>query len=236
LNCLIVNIPEAGYGKKVILKDICFEIIEGGITALIGPNGAGKSTLLKVIIGIVPINRNSILLKEEEIINYSTAKRVRTGISYVPQGNNVFNDLTVQENLEIGGYLLKDKKEVNQRFEIVLSLFPQLKNMLKRDVGLLSGGEKQQLAIARALILQPSLLLLDEPSLGLSPNLVTVALNIIAEINIRMKTTIIIVEQKVHEVSRIAHRILGLRSGEIVFDGTPDQLRSGDTMKKIFLI
>lgn len=209
---------------------------DGDIVALIGPNGAGKSTLLKVLAGLLKVSFGTIRFQEQDIMQLAPEQRVQRGLCFVPQGNRVFTELSVQENLEIGGYLLKEKREVQTRIDFVLDLFPQLKELMRRSAGQLSGGEKQQLALARAMMLRPSLLLLDEPSLGLSPGLVAHALNTIAEVNAKTKTAIVIVEQKVLEVMRIARKIFALRMGEIVFSGTSEELRRGDTMKKVFLV
>jgi branched-chain amino acid transport system ATP-binding protein len=230
---LIARIPEAGYGKKVVLRNISLHVSEGEIVAIIGPNGAGKSTLLKVLIGLLPIPRGSILLDGTDLTNGPPERNTRAGISFAPQGNRVFAELTVKENLEIGGYLLKDSKVIAARIEQVLALFPDLRERLKLDALKLSGGEKQQLALARALMLQPRVLLMDEPSLGLSPNLVAKALDTIVEVNRTFKTTIIVVEQKVREVLRIAQRVYALRLGGIVFEGTPQELQEGDRLQKI---
>lgn len=161
---------------------------------------------------------------------------VQQGILFVPQGNRVFTELTVRENLEIGGYLLGDERRVADRMERVLGHFPDLREHLKQGAGVLSGGEKQQLALARALMLEPRVLLLDEPSLGLSPRLVTKAFETIQIIRKELKTTVLIVEQKVHEVMKIADRIYALRMGGIVFTGTPAELQQGDRLREIFLV
>lgn len=236
MTLLRAEIPEAGYGKKTVLSNIVIEARDGEITTFIGPNGAGKSTLFKVLMGMLKIPRGSIFLNGTEITNSNPEENVQRGISFVPQGNRVFTELTVKENLEMGGYLLKDKAEIEKRIPSVLELFPDLKDRMKQDAGKLSGGEKQQLALARALMLQPQILLLDEPSLGLSPKLVTKAFETIQQINQEFGITILVVEQKVHEVLKIAHRVYGLRMGEIVFAGTPQQLRDGEELRKIFLV
>jgi len=230
------RIPEAGYGNKIVLKNVSIDIGEGEVVAFIGPNGAGKSTLLKALMGIVTVQGGSVNLDGKAIGNQSPETIVRLGMSMIPQGNRVFTELSVLENLEMGGYLLKDKAEVSRRLDSLLQLFPDLKDRLKLDAGKLSGGEKQQLALARALMLQPKILLMDEPSLGLSPKLVTKAFETIKNVNQRFKTTILIVEQKVHEILRVSNRVYALRMGEIVFEGTPEQLQQGDTLKRIFLV
>jgi branched-chain amino acid transport system ATP-binding protein len=220
----------------VVLKNVSITINEGEIVAFIGPNGAGKSTLLKSIMGIVEIRGGSLSFNGTSLIGLKTDKIVQTGISFAPQGNRVFAELTVLENLEVGGYLLKQRGQLSAQIESVLQMFPDLRDRLKLDAGKLSGGEKQQLALARALMLKAKILLLDEPSLGLSPSLVTEAFDTILEINRKFNTTILIVEQKVREVLRVAGRVYALRMGQVVFDGTPAELQSGETMKKIFFV
>jgi branched-chain amino acid transport system ATP-binding protein len=236
VSILNAQIPEAGYGKKIVLRNISFDVNDGDVVALIGPNGAGKSTLLKVLAGLLKVPSGSVRLQGQDIMRLAPEERVQRGLCLVPQGNRVFSELSVKENLEIGGYLLKEKKEVQARMDFVLDLFPQMKELMHRNAGQLSGGEKQQLALARAMMLRPSLLLLDEPSLGLSPGLVTRALNTIEEVNAKTKTAIIIVEQKVLEVMRVSRKVFALRMGEIVFSGTSDELKQGDTMKQVFLV
>jgi branched-chain amino acid transport system ATP-binding protein len=233
---LYADIPEAGYGKKIILKNITFAADAGEVVGLIGPNGAGKSTLLKALIGIIKLSGGKVIFESKDITNREPEENVRNGISFVPQGNRVFGELTVRENLEIGGYLINDKKELAHRMEWLHGVFPILKERNKDGAGTLSGGEKQQLALARALMLKPKVLLMDEPSLGLSPKLVIAALHSIRRINRDFGTTIVIVEQKVRELLQISHRVYALRMGEIVFEGPPDDLESGDKLRRIFLV
>jgi branched-chain amino acid transport system ATP-binding protein len=236
LTLLKADIPEAGYGKKVVLRNISMTIEEGEIVGLIGPNGAGKSTLLKVLMGILKIPTGSVQFNGSIITNRNPDLLVKSGLSFIPQGNRVFTELTVSENLELGGYILNSSDELVRRVEQILRTFPDLKDKLKQNAGKLSGGEKQQLALARALMLQPRLLLMDEPSLGLSPKLVSRAFETIKKVNADFKTSVILVEQKVHELVKIAHRIYALRMGEVVFSGTTSELQSGDVMKRIFLV
>ncbi len=236
MNILRANIPEAGYGKKSVLRNISLDVDDGAIVGLIGPNGAGKSTLLKALIGIVQVPNGEVYFNSSNITRLTTEERVARGLSFVPQGNRVFAELSVRENIEVGGYLLSDKQVVGERMELVLQLFPELRDRLKQTAGQLSGGEKQQLALCRALMLNPKVLMLDEPSLGLSPKLVTHAFDTIKSINVKFGTTILIVEQKVRELLHIVQRVHALRMGEIVFSGTAVELQAGDTMKKIFLV
>ncbi|MCL5020632.1 MAG: ABC transporter ATP-binding protein [Bacteroidetes bacterium] len=220
----------------MVIKNISFAVEQGAIIAFIGPNGAGKSTLLKVLIGMLSAKDTSVTLDGTALSTRNPEMNVRKGMSFVPQGNRVFTELSVKENLEVGGYLLSGKEEVGSRIEEMLLIFPDLKERLKDNSGVLSGGEKQQLALARALMLKPKVLMLDEPSLGLSPKLVTKAFDILLQINKELGTTILVVEQKVHEVLRIAAWVYALRMGEIVFSGTPAEVQQGETMKKIFLV
>jgi branched-chain amino acid transport system ATP-binding protein len=235
MTILSAHIPEAGYGKKIILRNIDLDIKEKSIVAFIGPNGAGKSTLLKALMGIVSSPKGKVIFQGKEITTASIEQRVQIGLAFVPQGNRVFTELTVRENLEIGGYLLKDKVEVSHRIDALIEIFPDLKDRLTKDAGILSGGEKQQLSLARALMLEPQVLLLDEPSLGLSIKNVINAFALIEDINRKKGTTMLIVEQKVREVLKISHHVYALKMGEIVFNGLPGELQKNDHLKKIFL-
>jgi branched-chain amino acid transport system ATP-binding protein len=236
VSILTLNIQEAGYGAKVVLNDISIDVTAGEIVAVIGPNGSGKSTLFKAVMNLLPNRKGNILFNNERIDTLSSENIVKKGISFVPQGNRIFTELTVKENFEIGGYLVNDKKIVRERIDYLLTLFPDLKERLNNDGGVLSGGEKQQLAVGRALMLQPRVLLLDEPSLGLSPKLVSQSFQIISKIQKELGTTIIIVEQKVIEIMKIANRVIALRMGEMVDSGSPEELLQGDRLKNVFLL
>ena len=182
---------------------------------------------------LIEHNIDFVLRVSDLVVVMDDGEKIEEG---VPQGNRVFTELTVQENLEMGGYLMRTKDDVSKAIDFTLQLFPDLKERLRQDAAKLSGGEKQQLALARALMLRPRLLLMDEPSLGLAPKLVTSALDTIVRINQNLRTTIVIVEQKVHEVLQIAHRVLALRMGEVAFDGKPDMLADPTALRKIFLL
>ena len=234
MSILSINIQEAGYGARIVLKDISLQIDAETITAIIGPNGSGKSTLLKAIMNLLPNCKGNIRFSDESIDHLSPENIVKRGISFVTQGNRVFYELTVKENLEIGGYLLNDRKTINERIDYILSLFPDLRGRIKNNGSVLSGGEKQQLALGRALMLNPKILLLDEPSLGLSPKLVSQLFETISKIRGEIGTTILIVEQKVLEVLKVSSRVIALRTGEIVDTGTPEVLRQGERLEKIF--
>jgi branched-chain amino acid transport system ATP-binding protein len=226
---------ETGYGKKQVLFGVSMEVHEREIVALIGPNGAGKSTVLKAICGLIPTWKGGIEFNSSLINGDAPAQNVARGITFAPQGNRVFHDLTVMENLEVGGIQLPRRK-VKERISKVLKLFPILKERIRQDAGYLSGGEQQMLALARALIPEPKLLMLDEPSLGLSPNLVGTVFKKITEINLETAVSILIVEQKVREVLNISNRVYSLKLGRITFDGSPEELKNDKSkLKQIFL-
>jgi len=224
-----------GYGKKQVVNGVSLEIAPGEIVALIGHNGAGKSTLLKAIFGLLPIWHGQVAFDGKDFHPPNPRDLLSAGVAYVPQGNRVFTDLTVRENLEMGGVTLSNKAQLKERQERVFVLFPRLAGRLRQRAGTLSGGEKQMLALANALILSPRLLLLDEPSLGLAPPLVTEALARIEQINRDSGVTVLIIEQKVREVLRIAHRVYVLRNGLVSFSGAADALRDEKTLRNVYL-
>jgi ABC-type branched-subunit amino acid transport system ATPase component len=208
-----------GYGKKQVLNGVSLHVALGEIVALIGHNGAGKSTLLKAAFGLLPIWEGKVRLDGETLNSPNPRRLLHVGVSYVPQGNRVFTELTVKENLEIAGITLASKAKLEEGVERVLPLFPALAHRLNQRAGTLSGGEKQMVALANALVVSPRLLLTDEPSLGLAPQLVAETLRHIQDLNRNYRVTILIVEQKVREVLKIAHRAYVLRNGQVSFDG-----------------
>jgi branched-chain amino acid transport system ATP-binding protein len=225
----------AGYGKKQVINGITFGVPSGEIVALIGHNGAGKSTLLKAIFGLISIWSGEVHFNGSRWAKPAPRAFLRSGAAYVPQGNRVFTDLTVYENLEIGGVTLRDKRALKEGMERVFTLFPLLKDKLKQFAGTLSGGEKQMLALSNALVLSPKMLLLDEPSLGLAPPLVSEALSRIQQISRDSGVTVLIVEQKVRDVLKIADRVLVLRTGRISFDGPVQRLTDDAKLRQVFL-
>jgi len=226
---------DTGYGKKQVLFGLSMEVRKGDIVAIIGPNGAGKSTVLKAVCGLIPTWSGTISFDGTATNGSTPARNVARGITFAPQGNRVFTDLTVMENLEIGGFQLP-RKELRPRIDRVVEMFPVLKDRRRQDAGDLSGGEQQMLALARALVPKPKLLMLDEPSLGLSPNLVRSVFEKITEINQDTGVTIVIVEQKVREVLGICNRVYSLKLGKVSFDGTSKELRDDRAkLKGLFL-
>ena len=226
----------AGYNSKQVLHEVSFSIHEPQVVAIIGHNGSGKSTLLKSIFGLLKVWGGTIRFVDKEIQNRETSANVREGISFVPQNQRVFPELSVLENLEIGGYILKDRKKIKQRLERVFELFPVLADKRNQRAGTLSGGEQQMVALGRGLMLLPKLLLLDEPSIGLSPLLVKKVLQDVRLMHERLGTTVLIVEQNVREVLNIADWVYILKNGEIVYAGLPDKfLKDTELLRSFFL-
>jgi branched-chain amino acid transport system ATP-binding protein len=224
---------ETGYGKKQVVFGASLDVRKGEVVALIGPNGAGKSTILKAVCGLIPVWKGEIRFEGVPTNGSTPAQNVARGITFAPQGNRVFDELTVLENLEIGGFQLPSK-ELKRRIQEVMNLFPILRDRSRQDASKLSGGEKQMLALARALVPKPKLLMLDEPSLGLAPNLVSSVFERIAQLNRQTGVTVLIVEQKVRNILRIARRVYGLKLGKIAL-ASPSQDVSQDLLKRLFL-
>ena len=225
----------AGYGKKQILNGVSLEVGSAEIVALIGHNGAGKSTLLKAVFGMIPMWKGRLLFDGRTMDLTTQQELLRQGVAYVPQGNRVFTDLSVKENLEVAGIAVLCKSEIYKGIENALAWFPTLRGLLMRRASTLSGGEKQMLALASGLVTSPRLLLLDEPSLGLAPPLVSEALQRISRISQDKGVTVLIVEQRVREVLKIAHRVYVLRSGQISFQGRAEQLNSDAKLREVYL-
>ena len=222
------------YGGVKALDGASVSIDEGEIVALMGPNGAGKSTILKAIFGLAPINSGQVLWEGHPFkpVSYEVVER---GISFVPQGRRVFQHLTVLENLEIGGFNIKSAHDRQERIADVLELFPALKTKLKAKSGTLSGGQQQMLAIARGLMPDPKVLLLDEPSLGLAPKIVKEVFEKIREINVNRKTAIVVVEHNLKSLLEITKRAYVLDKGKVYAEGNPKELIEKKVLEKVFL-
>lgn len=225
----------AGYGKKQVLNGVTLDVASGEIVALIGHNGAGKSTLLKAVFGLIPIWSGVIQHSGQSSSKPNPRTLLLAGVAYVPQGNCVFPDLTVLENLEIGSLALHDKENLNNRIEGVLASFPPLKERLHQTAGTLSAGQKQMLALAAALTPSPKVLLLDEPSLGLAPSLVSKTLDHIGQISASSGVSVLIVEQKVREVLRISHRVCVLKNGTVSHAGPASELKDDVRLREVYL-
>ena len=224
---------ESWYGSLQILHSVNLHINDGEIVSIIGPNGAGKSTVLKNIFGLVPKNNGSILFHGKEIRKMKPHDIIHLGISYVPQGRSVFPSLTVLENLEMGAYIVE--KNIHEKLTYVFQLFPVLKQRQNQPAGLLSGGEQQMVAIARALMVQPQLMLLDEPSLGLSPKIKELIFKTLVEINLKHKVTMLIVEQNAKISLACSHRAYVLELGKNKLEGSGKELLHDKRVQKLYL-
>ena len=222
------------YGAIHALKRLSLNVEEGSIVTLIGANGAGKTTTLKTISGLLRPKAGRILFNNNDITRTPPEKIVGLGISQVPEGRRVFPSLSVLENLEMGAYLRKDKKAIAVDMENVFSRFPRLRERSKQLAGTLSGGEQQMLAIGRALMARPVLMLMDEPSMGLAPLLVKEIFSIIKEINER-GTTILLVEQNANMALSIADKAYVIETGQIVLEGSARELMNSEEVKKAYL-
>lgn len=222
------------YGVIQATKEISFEVNEGEIVSLIGANGAGKSTVLKAISGLHRAKSGEIIFKDRPIQKESTRKIVQLGISQVPEGRHVFKGMTVMENLEMGAFLRKDKSEIQKDLKMVFDRFPVLEERKKQDTATLSGGEQQMVAMGRALMSRPKLLLLDEPSMGLAPLFIKEIFNIIQMIN-KQGTTVLLIEQNAKVALEIAHRGYVLETGKVVQTGTGKELLASDEVQKAYL-
>lgn len=222
------------YGAIHAIHGINIKVNEGEIVTILGSNGAGKTTTLHTISGLLKASSGEIIYDGNPIHELDAHKIVAKGIAQSPEGRMVFPDLTVMENLEMGAYLRKEKKHISQDLNYMFDLFPRLKEREKQLAGTLSGGEQQMLAIARAYMANPKLLLLDEPSLGIAPILVQAIFNAIKEINAK-GTTILLVEQNAYAALKIAHRAYVLTTGEIFMEGPADELIKNEEIQKAYL-
>ena len=222
------------YGMIEAIKGISFEVRDGEIVTMIGANGAGKTTTMHAISGLVKAAGGSIMLNNTELTKTAPNKIVAMGLAQVPEGRRVFSQQTVEENLILGGYLRKDKEGIAKDMDEVYQLFPRLKERRTQLAGTLSGGEQQMLAMGRALMAKPSILLMDEPSMGLSPLLVSEIFHIIEEIN-KKGTTILLVEQNAKRALAIADRAYVLETGKITLEGTGEELANDERVQKAYL-
>ena len=234
MSLLTIENLEVFYGVINAIKGISFEVNEGEIIALIGANGAGKTTILNTITGLVPAKSGSIKFEDKDLLKTPAHKIVSMGIAHVPEGRRIFQQLTVFENLKLGAYTRKDKKEIADTLEMVYERFPRLKERRTQIAGTLSGGEQQMLAMGRALMSHPKIILMDEPSMGLSPLYVTEIFDIIRSVN-ESGTTVLLVEQNAKKALSIANRAYVLETGKIVLSGNAHELMNNDSVKKAYL-
>ena len=234
MSLLTIENLEVFYGVINAIKGISVEVNEGEIIALIGANGAGKTTILNTITGLVPAKSGSIKFEDKDLLKTPAHKIVSMGIAHVPEGRRIFQQLTVFENLKLGAYTRKDKKEIADTLEMVYERFPRLKERRTQIAGTLSGGEQQMLAMGRALMSHPKIILMDEPSMGLSPLYVTEIFDIIRSVN-ESGTTVLLVEQNAKKALSIANRAYVLETGKIVLSGDAHELMNNDSVKKAYL-
>lgn len=222
------------YGAINAIKGISFDVEQGEIIALIGANGAGKTTILHTISGLVPAKSGSITFNGTELTKTPAHKIVSMGMAHVPEGRRIFQELTVYENLMLGAFTRKDKAEIENTLEEVFKRFPRLKERRTQIAGTLSGGEQQMLAMGRALMSHPSIILMDEPSMGLSPLYVSEIFDIIQSVN-ESGTTVLLVEQNAKKALSVANRAYVLETGKIVLSGDAHELMNNDSVKKAYL-
>ena len=231
---LFLNNISVGYKGLLAVQEVSFKINEGEIVSLIGSNGAGKSTIVKTISGLLHPQKGEITFKNVQIQETPPYHIVKMGISMIPEGRRLFGRLSVLDNLLMGAYAIASKTDIEKNLQTVFDLFPILKERQEQRSQTFSGGEQQQLAIARGLMSRPSLLVLDEPSLGLSPKLVSDIFRIIKEINAR-GVTVLLVEQNVYEALEISHRAYVLQTGRIVMEGQSQELLKSDLVRQAYL-
>ena len=229
------NQLNAGYGKIHVIYDVNFVANPEEITVIVGPNGSGKSTLLKTIMGLTDIYSGKIKFREAEITSVPAHKRARMGITYLPQLESVFTNLTVKENLIMAGYLIKNKDEFQKRLEMVLEIFPTLKDYMPRKARTLSGGERQMLGMAMALIMEPKVMMFDEPTAHLAPRVAFEVIQKIIELKERLGLTIIVVEQSAKKALEIGDRAYLLVSGRVMFEGDAKELLAHPELGKLYL-
>jgi branched-chain amino acid transport system ATP-binding protein len=231
---LIVENLDAFYGKKQVLFNVSFNFEDRVLGAVIGPNGAGKSTVLRAVFGMVPECRGRIEFDGRDMTQGTPLQSIQAGIAFVPQGARVFRDLTVGENLRMGGFTLPNR-ELRLRTQEVLEAFPILAQRTSQKAGALSGGERQMLAFGMALMLRPKLLMIDEPSIGLAPMMVTQVFDTIVSIRNKLGTAVLIVEQQAQQVLRIVDSVYVIRAGNLISQGPVENYRDPDVLRQVYL-
>lgn len=225
---------DVSYGYLQVIWDVSLNVKESEVVAILGPNGAGKTTLLKTVLGILPPKKGRVRFLGQDITNQPTFSMTKLGLAFVPEERNLFQAMSVRENLILGAYTVKDKKQINNNLDYVYSLFPRLAERKKQLAGTMSGGERQMLAIARGLMSAPKMLILDEPSMGLSPQNVQLVFETIVKLRSE-KVTVVIVEQNVNTTLKIADRAYVLEQGRIVMEGTSKELTSNERVREMYL-
>ena len=225
----------SGYGKSEVIRGVSLKVDARKIVAIIGPNGAGKTTLFRTVFGLLPAKKGEVLFEKVDMAKHAPQERIKRGMAMVPQGRHVFPYLSVLDNLEVGGYTVTNRKELDERIESVCRMFPILRERKAQNAGTLSGGEQQMLVIARALMIRPKFLMLDEPSLGIAPLIVKEIFKNIRLINQEQETTILVVEQNASVALKVAHWGYVMEGGEILMDGSAEAFLNDDSVKKAYL-
>jgi branched-chain amino acid transport system ATP-binding protein len=231
---LAVSGIAAGYGKKEIVRGIDLAVAEGEVLLVLGHNGAGKTTLMRALFGLIEPRAGRISFAGRDITGSRPAENVARGLAFIPQGHGIFPTLSVRDNLELGAFALADRSQLGQRLDTVFTLFPILAERARQIGGTLSGGQQQMLAIGMALMHAPRLMILDEPSLGLAPNLVDKVMQAIRTVNRQFGMTILMVEQNVRYSLPVADRVAVLKTGRKIYDGSPDPLHDRVELMKLF--
>lgn len=232
---LKVNDLYTGYNEKTVVRGVSLNVLHGETVAIIGHNGAGKSTLMKAIFGIRPMWGGSVSMQGVSYHQISPSKSLKNGVVYVPQGNRIFENLTVEENLNVSASTIQDQNLRKERIQSALDLFPDLRDRLSQRAGTLSGGERQMLALCSARILDPCLLLLDEPSLGLAPQMASKIMSEIEQISESEGVGVVVVEHRVEDVLQIANRVYVLEHGAISFSGNAKKLKDKGMLRELYL-
>lgn len=233
MNLLKIDKVVSGYGKIEVLKEISIEVNENEIVCILGANGAGKTTLVNTITGLIPVRRGRIEFNGIDITNIPPHDRVKLGLVQVPEGRKVFPRLTVLENLEMGAFLINDQNIKKEIVEYVFSLFPVLYERKNQKAGTLSGGEQQMLAIGRALMSKPKLMVLDEPSMGLAVKVINIIFDVI--LDLKKSMAILLIEQNANKAVEVSDRGYVIETGKIVFSGGKDEIKSSEEVKRAYL-
>lgn len=232
---LTVEHLAVAYGKIVAVSDVSLEVPDGQIVAILGRNGAGKTTAVKAICGLLPVKAGTVRLNDLQLDKLPAHKIVRQGVSLVPQGRELFPGLSVLDNLELGAYTIRKRSDIDEALQRVLHYFPALDSRRAQTVGSLSGGEQQMVAVGRALMTSPRLLILDEPSAGLAPKILRSVFDIVTAISQEHGTSVLVSEQNAREALRVAHHVYVIENGEIVGSGSPEELRSDQRLMASYL-
>jgi branched-chain amino acid transport system ATP-binding protein len=224
----------AGYGKKEVVRGVDLAVAEREVLLVLGHNGAGKTSLMRALFGLLPPSAGRVRFAGRDITGRRPAENVADGLAFIPQGHGIFASLSVRDNLDLGAFALRERAKLGERLDTVFTLFPVLAERRSQIGGTLSGGQQQMLAIGMALMHAPRLMILDEPSLGLAPNLVDKVMQAIREVNRRFGTTIVMVEQNVRYSLPIADRVAVLKTGLKIYDGLPDPLHDRVELMKLF--